>query len=73
MDKMLFKGEEVVLVNVLTDGRDADAQLYAVPTEWATLNNIKQYDWSEQDNVPEEILAQIFDFPKVDITRIWTY
>ncbi|WP_078598633.1 hypothetical protein [Evansella clarkii] len=71
MDKLTFNSEDVVLVNLIREGSDASAEVYAVPVEWADSNNIKQYDWEDATSIPSTVYDELLDFPKINITRVW--
>lgn len=71
MNIVNFNGEDVVLVNVIREGRNAWSEVYAVPVNWAINNKIKQYNWEDTTSVPDDIYEKLLKLPKINITRIW--
>jgi hypothetical protein len=71
MDKLTFNSKVVVLVNLVREGTDACAEVYAVPINWAKNNNINQYDWEDTSTVPNKVYNELLQFSKINTTRIW--
>lgn len=70
---IVINNQEVELISMITDGSDADLNIYIVPKGWIQEKNLEKYDWGTVTELPEGLYAEIIKFPELQegLVRFW--